>query len=320
MACFPDFPPNYAVAKSIPIEIWQRFVSLLADAVSRPDEKHPTVRVWKDTELINLINGIALASRADFKTTFPPGNEILKQLERAGWLRRLALVGNVTGRTLFLMDQEAARDEAVDPLEVVQALLPSGVISYFGAISFHELTNQMPAFFHIGRLVDGHPPESTTPAKPKERNPLGTELFGFEGVRCYETKRYRGLTPGVQMRVIGPRTWYRVTTLEQTLLDAILQPLRCGGEAVVFEAWGHAMERVDFDRMAEHLQAIGRDSLLRRVGAMLEMTGVEVKADSGLGRLLITVESQPLNEAQRISLLPGLGYRHTAGKWGVLVP
>lgn len=308
------------MTKSIPIEIWQRFVPLLADVVSRPDEKHPTVRVWKDTELISVINGIALASQADLKTTFPPGSEVLKQLERTGWLRRLPLAENVTGRALFLMDQEAARDEVVDPLEVMQALLPSGVTCYFGAISFHGLTNQMPAFFHIGRLVNGHPPESTTPARPNERNPLGTDLFEFEGVRCYETKRYRGLTPGVQMRVVGPRTWYRVTTLEQTLLDAILQPLRCGGEAVVFEAWGHAAERADFDRLAEHLQAIGRDSLLCRVGAMLEMTGAEVKQDSGLGKLLTTVKGKLGNKAQMISLLPGLGYRQTAGNWGVLIP
>jgi hypothetical protein len=39
------------------------------------------------------------------------------------------------------------------------------------------------------------------------------------------------------MRVVSPRTWLRITTLEQTLLDTLLQPLRCVGEAVVLEAW-----------------------------------------------------------------------------------
>jgi len=308
------------VPKPIPTEIWQQFVPLLAEEVSRPDEEHPTVRVWKDTELISVINGVARANRTELKTTFPPGNAVLEQMERTGWLRRLPLEENVTGRTLFLMDQEAAKDEGVDPLELLQAVLPLGVISFFGAICFHELTSQMPAFFHIGRLVDGHPPESVTPAELKERNPLGTDLFEFDGVRCYETKRYRGLAPGVQMRVIGPRTCYRITTLEQTLLDAILQPLRCGGEAVVFEAWEHVAERVDFDRMAEHLRAIGRDSLLRRVGAMLEMTGIEVQDGSILCELLTTVKGKPGNKDQMISLLPGLHYGQTAANWGVLIP
>lgn len=308
------------MSQPIPTKIWQYFVPLLAEKVSRPDEEHPTVRVWKDTELIRLINVIARANRTELMTTFPPGAAVLEQMERTGWLRRLPLEGNVTGRALFLLDQEAAKDEMVDPLELLQAVLPSGVISFFGAICFYELTSQMPAFFHIGRLVDGHPPESVAPAELKDRNPLGTKLFDFDGVRCYETKRYRGLTPGVQMRVIGPRTWYRVTTLEQTLLDAILQPLRCGGEEVVFEAWGHATERADFDRMAEHLLAIGRDSLCRRVGAMLEMTGVEVKDGSALGGLLSTVNGKPGNKEQIISLLPGLSYGQTAANWGVLIP
>jgi predicted transcriptional regulator of viral defense system len=314
------------VAKSIPTEVWQRFVPLLADAVSRPDEEHPTVRVWKDTELIRVINRIAKGIRTESRATFPPGSEVLEQLERTGWLRRLPLSDNVTGRTLFLMDQEATKDEVVDPLEVLQAVLPSGVISFFGAIGFHELTSQMPAFFHIGRLANGHPPESTAPAEAtapagaSERNPLGTELFEFDGVPCYETKRYRGLTPGVQMRVIGSRTCYRVTTLEQTLLDAILQPVRCGGEAVVFEAWGHATERADFDRMAEHLQAIGRDSLLRRVGAMLEMLGATVKGSAAFDVLLSAVKDRTGSRDEMIPLLPGLNYGQAAGNWGVLIP
>lgn len=306
--------------EQIPTEIWQRFVPLLAEEVARPNERHPTVRVWKDTDLIRIINAIARANRTELMTTFPPGNAVLKQMERTGWLRRLPLEENVTGRTLFLMDQEAAKDEVVDPFELLQAALPPGVISFFGAICFHELTSQMPAFFHIGRLVDGHPPESAAPAELKERNPLGTELFEFDGVRCYETKRYRGLTPGVQLRVIGPRTWYRVTTLEQTLLDAILQPLRCGGEAVVFEAWGHAAKRADFDRMAEHLQAIGRDSLLRRVGAMLEMMDADVDDSPMLGRLLSQVRDSSVTHAEMIPLLPGLHYGQAAANWGVFIP
>ena len=308
------------MSKSIPTEVWQNFVPLLADAVSRASEEHPTVRVWKDTELIGVINGIAKANRAALRTTFPPGSEILDQLERTGWLRRLPLAENNTGRTLYLKDQEATKEEVVDVLEVLQAVLPSGVISYFGAIGFHELTSQMPAFFHIGRLANGHPPESVAPAEAGDRNPLGTELFEFDGVRCYETKRYRGLVPGVQMRVIGPRTCYRVTTLEQTLLDAILQPLRCGGEAVVFEAWEHASERADFDRMTEHLQAIGRDSLVRRVGAMLEMSGAEVKGSSALDGLLSAVKGRTGGKDEMIPLLPGLNYGQVAGNWGVLIP
>ena len=301
-------------------DLWQLFAPLLAETVTTPTDAHPTVRVWKDTELIRVINRVVRDHPIELKTTFPPGAEVLERLKKMKWLRELPLAENVTGRSLYLMDMEAAENETVDVLEVLQATLPSGVISYFAALSFHELTSQMPGFCHIGRLANGHPPESNAPAEAGDRNPLGMVLFEYDGVMCYETKRYRGLTPGVQTRMIGTRTAYRITTLEQTLLDAILQPVRCGGEAVVLEAWGHAARCADFDRMAEHLQAIGRDSLVRRVGAMLEMLGTEVQDGSKLGKLLSTVKSRLSSTDALIPLLPGLGFACESEVWKVATP
>lgn len=301
-------------------DIWQLFAPLLAEAVATPTEEHPTVRVWKDTELIWVINRIVREHQAELKTTFPAGAVVLKELKTMKWLRELRLTENKAKTSICLMDMEAAKNEAVDVLEVLQAALPTGVISYFAALSFHELTSQMPGFYHIGRLANGHPPESGAPGVSRDRNPLGTVLFEYDGVMCYETKRYRGLTPGVQTRVIGPRTLYRITTLEQTLLDAILQPVRCGGEAVVFEAWGHADRRADLDRMAEHLRAIGRDSLVRRTGAMLEMLGAEVKVSSELGKLLSATKNRLSSADAVIPLLPDLGFASESQTWKVILP
>ncbi len=308
-------------APTIKPDIWKLFAPLLAEAVVAPTEEHPTVRVWKDTELISVINRIAHEHRAELKTTFPAGTVVLETLKEMKWLRELPLAENVTGRSIYLMDMEAARNEAVEVMEVLQAMLPAGVISYFAALSFHKLTSQMPGFYHIGRLANGHPPESAAPTEIAGRNPLGKVLFEYDGGMCYETKRYLGLTPGVQTRLIGPRTSYRITTLEQTLLDAILQPLRCGGEAVAFEAWGHAAKRADFDRMAEHLRAIGRDSLIRRVGAMLEMLGAGIKDSTEFGKLLGAVKNRLGNTTNAvIPLLPGLGFARESQRWRVAIP
>ena len=308
------------MSKTISSERLELFIPLLAEAVSRPDEAHPTVRVWKDTNLVGVINSIAGANRDALKTTFPPGSAVLLQLERLAWLHPISITDDKLGRSFFLMEQKAMSEVIIDPLEIIQAVHPSGVISYFAAVEFHELTTQPATFFHIALVTDGLPPEVSGSKTPSDRNPLGTELFGFQGSRCYETKRYRGLTPGVQLRVIGPRTWYRVTTLEQTLLDTLLQPVRCGGEAVVFEAWEHASERADFDRMAEYLQAIGRDSLIRRVAVMLELKGVTLEDSSALGELLRAVRERVSRETDLIPLLPGLEYRRLADKWRVLIP
>ncbi|MEZ5386846.1 MAG: hypothetical protein R3F13_15150 [Prosthecobacter sp.] len=307
-------------AHPIQSEAWQFFIARLSEFVAEPSDDHPTVRVWKDSELIWLINQIAQQHKGTLKTTFPSGSEVLKSLLKMGWLRKLSLVGNSTGRELYLMDLEASKDEGVDVLEVLQAYLPSGVISYFSALGFHELTTQIPAFAHIGRLANGHPPESTGDVLVSETKPMGRRLFDHDGIECFETKRYKGLTPGVQTRMIGPRTNFRITTLEQTLLDTLIQPLRCGGEAVVFEAWGQVKERANLDRMADHLKAIGRDTLVRRVGAMLKMYGIIIQEDSSLGQLLIFVKNNTADTDEVIPLLPGLSYPITDGAWKVNMP
>lgn len=303
-------------------DIWQLFIPLLAEAVSRPTDQHPTVRVWKDTELIWVINRLAKEHQAELKTTFPPGGAVLDKLKKMKWLRQLPLAENVTGRAFYLMDMEAQKGAVADALELLQAALPEGVISYFSALGFHELTTQTPAFAHIGRLAKGHPPD-VEPARASEQGGqivLGTMLFEYDGTPCYETKRYRGLCPGVQTRVIGPRTYLHITTLEQTLLDTLLHPLRCGGEAVVFESWGHAGRKVDFDRMAGHLQAIGRKSLLRRVGAILEMNGVAASQNSTLEKLLRTAKTSAGRPEDILPLLPGLDYPQINRPWGVALP
>ena len=89
-----------------------------------------------------------------------------------------------------------------------------------------------------------------------KRNPLGTEIFRFEGVGYYSNKRDASLVPGIQFRVVSPRCWLRITTLEQTLLDALMQPVRCGGAAVVLEAWETGVKQFDADRMSEHLNPL----------------------------------------------------------------
>ena len=293
------------MSRIVQTEKLEMFIPLLAAKVSKPDADHPTVRVWRDTELIG---------------TFPPAKAVVQQLERLGWLKRLPVQGDTNGRVFFLMEQEAAKGVAIDPLELLQAALPSGVISYFAAVSFHELTTQAPNFFHVGRLAKGLPPEFAPNPTPPDRNPLGTHLFDFEGAAFYESKRFEGLTVGVQLRAIGPRTWYRITSVEQTLLDTILQPRRCGGEAVVLEAWSRASERADLEKMAELLVKIGRDSLIRRVGAMMEIQGIELRDSDSMQSLLGSQMQRIAAEAEFIPLLPGFDYNRPNQNWRVWIP
>jgi predicted transcriptional regulator of viral defense system len=110
--------------------------------------------------------------------------------------------------------------------------------------------------------------------------------------------------------------------MEQTLLDTLFQPLRCGGEAVVLETWEVGIKRIDADRMAEHLAKIGREDLDRRTGAILDLVGANFSSTllgSRLKRLKERLSSGSQDVAS-IPLLPGFTFTEWNDTWKVQVP
>jgi hypothetical protein len=256
---------------------------------------------------------------------------VIEQLKRMGWIHSIKVQSPNDAELIdfLLLDMEAGKGEPIYPLELLQAYLPDGVVCYFSAINYYELTTQVVAHHHVARLnpprakkslatVDATEPEPAGEAV--KRNPLGTEIFHFEDVGYYLNKRDASLVPGIQFRVVSPRCWLRITTLEQTLLDALMQPVRCGGEAVALEAWETGVKQIDADRMAEHLAKIQRDDLDRRVGAVLEMFGADFAA-STLGHRLNEVRDRLMTQdVPEIPLLAGFEFPEQNKTWKVRTP
>jgi len=315
------------------IERWETFFHALRDHLSKANEKNPSVRYWKYTTLRAEIINVIKKNRPKLLTTFPPAREVMEHLQRIGWTQpiKVQYPEEASPIEFFLADMEAGENELIDPLELLQAYLPSGVICYFSTLVYYELTTQVTAHHHIARLNRPKPKadlgnielskfdESTERIK---RNPLGREIFRFHDVAYYETRRDASLIPGIQIRVVSPRSWLRVTTIEQTLLDTLFQPLRCGGEAVVLEAWEVGVKRIDADRMAEHLAKIGREDLDRRVGAILDLVGADFSSTL-LGSRLKRLKEQLAGgsqDAANIPLLPSFTFTGWNDTWKVQVP
>ena len=151
---------------------------------------------------------------------------------------------------------------------------------------------------------------------------MGTEIFRFDNVPYYQTRRDASLVPGIQMRVVSPRTWLRIATLEQTLLDTLQQPLRSGGEAVILEAWENGARLMDPGRMADHLAKIQREDLDRRVGAVLDLVGANVSA-TPLGQRLSALKERlqaAAPKALEIPLLSGFDFPNRSEAWKVRTP
>jgi hypothetical protein len=317
--------------KRTPLERWEIFLRTLNNRVSAPSETHPTVRCWKQSALSGEIKAVIREKQSELLTTFPPAYQVIEHLKRMGWAQPIKTQspGGSQPIEFLLVDTGSAEGPPISPLELLQAWLPTGTICYLSALTYHELTTQSAAHHHIARLNPHRPrkepAEPTEPEKgsePVERNPLGTEVFRFAKVSYYETRRDASLVPGIQMRVASPKTWLRITTLEQTLLDTLLQPVRCGGEAVILEAWENGIKEIDADRMAKHLSEIQREDLERRVAAVLDIIGANMAATS-LGRRLQGLRERLAAAAQEvleIPLLPGFEFANLSGAWKVRAP
>jgi len=304
----------------------------LKSGVSLPTPQHPTARVWRESDLKAVIAKVRKQHLAELVSTFPAAKVVIKRMLEIGWLRPIPVESAVEGKALpklYLLDMEAADEELPEPWELLQGYQPDGVLCYFGAAAFHQLTTQEPSFHHIAICRPPGPKPEPGETRPIEvsnepgqlRDPLGTLVFRFQGLPCYTTRRDKSMMPGTQIREYGPRTQLRITTLEQTMLDTLWQPLRCGGESVVFEAWERGVLRWNPERMAKHLTAINRQECDRRVGAVLCLLGVEVP--SGSLRTLLATRRDELRVSPAeppLPLLPGLPGSTLLQEWGIMTP
>ena len=304
----------------------EAFLSILRDRVSEATQEKPTVRCWGRNLLRDEIASI-LNDTPSLKS-LRPARKMIESLQRIGWIKSIPVESQGAATEFFLVDMEAGKKEIVDSLELLQALRPSGVICYFSAINYYDLTTQIPPHHHIAWFPSkpGNPGGVANKAaqtkEPAERNPLGVEKFRFQGVPYFLTKRDPSLMAGVQLREVSSRTRLRITTLEQTLLDTLLQPVRSGGEAVIFETWENAMEQFDPDRMAQHLSAIERTYLDRRAAAMLEMLGIRLES-TALKARFSRVQERLKSEQEALvplPLLPGFDFPNCNKGWNIQVP
>jgi hypothetical protein len=254
------------------------------------------------------------------------------------WLQQLGLAHAipVQGEAFYVLEIDNTATTEADPLELLMAEKPSGVICYFSAIAAHSLTTQPVAHHHVAEL---QPPQATAPrrqtteespgehqqaAQARGRRPrsLGSVLFPFQDVPFYLTRRSSRLVPGVQMRMHGPRTQLRITTREQALLDSLYKPHHCGGPAVVFEAWETAsnVSGLDEEQLSQYLRAMDYPATTRRAGAMLELLGYKPGAE--LSRVFEAQREaiDPDSPYARISLLPGVPYSNLNERWLVTTP
>ena len=307
---------------------WEPFLKALTGRLAQPTPDLPSVHCITRQTLVQLIGEVA--TELNLPSTFPTGKKVIEHLVSMGFASHVP-IEEVSkpgpSRDFILLGIQESRELQVDPLELLQAYDPQGVVCYFSALSYYDLTTQIPASHHIASLIT-HKTEPVaksaerlgTSLKGTERSKLGTHVFTYGGVPFYSTKRARKSIPGIKTRVLGPATNIRIATLEQTLLDALQYPFHCGGPEVVLEAWERQAGKVDEDLLLAYLKAIDILPLTRRAGALFEFLGINPAQELGsyLAATKKVVLEQP--EIPRIPLLRGVEYSRENTAWKVLVP
>lgn len=299
----------------------ESLIAGFAEAVDEPSEPLPSVRCISDRSLRKILAGLRRIPDYRWLRSITNSTAIHSLLDA----HLLVPVGDHRDATIAPADRLYAvglspDPDDLDPLEILTALEPRGIVCYFTAYVLHDLTTQVPSFHHVAILTkqplsaESDPPPASTGVDESPPS-LGTLRYTVGRTRFFSTQRARQLVPGVESRQLHPGLRIRCTTLEQTLLDGLLRPFSCGGAAVVLEGWERGGERMDHGRLTELLKAMRYPRLLPRVGYLLEMFGLHPEVVASLRE-----QAEAGTRTVADTLLPGLHFDRIDPRWNLRVP
>ena len=311
---------------NITSDTWIRIVAELSECLKAPSEAIPNVRWMSGTRLRKLLVDIRNKANAPKHES---GTKLLSLLIDSKLVWPLPPDDfSDCGKPCAIYALKFSGTPSISPIELLQATQPSyhhTVICYFTALAHHELTTQDAPHHHVAVLRTPPKkarPESATPPPASAENAvgepkLGSLLFHYQTIPYYMTQRDPALLPGIQTVRLSPSCMIRMTTLEQTLLDTLHKPWRCGGPSVVFEAWERGVPLLDENRLAHYLTLIGRTDFIRRAGYMLEQSD-HATSDSALRALLADAKDKvKTGHVPTIPLLPDVPATRHNPTWGL---
>ena len=314
------------------IEFLEAMVAGFARQFASPSPECPTVRCVTRPRLKRILGHIRDNVRPNAHKRWT-GDRLIRHLEQSQLVAGVPLewAAQKIGLHRFLSIGFDGEVRDLHPIELLQANEPEGVICYFTALEVHELVTQVAPHHHIAKARAKDVGRATNPASggasvegvvgPSDRAaPIGSRQFEYSGVAYYLTLREDRYLAEPQFRYLSEKSQFRVTTLEQTLLDSLHRPMACGGPAVVFEAWDSAIERVAADRILELLRGLADEALTRRAGYMLTRIGMSHVAPEIADLLSEFRFAAAAAFRPPYSLFQGIPYTRLDKQWGLLVP
>ncbi len=298
------------------------WVEAYRQRLDAPAAHFPSTRCMSGHTWSRLFRDIASTEKGHGRKV-PTQKAALDTLLKLGIMSRIPLeapTGRPQAPPLYVVDFRPDASEHVDPIEILVALAPEdGVLCYGTALHYFGLTTQVLPH-HVARP---HPERTVaaprpTPSLDATFTKIGTLIGVYQGRSYYVTLRSTRWLVRHQSRMFDDRTIFRITTREQTMVDALFRPTYCGGAGVVFEAWEQVRDTLNATALSEILAQIDDNALTRRVGWMFE--NVVGHVPEPVEALVQVARAAALTERAVSPLLPGCPHRTVDPDWLLAVP
>ncbi len=177
---------------------------------------------------------------------------LLSRLANKGWIRRLRR------STYMIVPLEAGIQQtwAEDSFKLAHKLFSPCYIGYRSALSYWQLTEQIPAVTTIAVLKQRKLPQSPAVRRQFRLVRLTPyKFFGFVAIWRDSLK-------------------VNISDVEKTILDCLEKPQYAGGIDQAIQALSHVRkDRLDLDKLDTYLQNFRNNTLLKRTGFLLDFLG-----------------------------------------------
>ncbi len=175
----------------------------------------------------------------------------LSRLTKQAWIVRLR-------KGLYALGSSMTGQAPIHEFEIAMGIAQEGAISYWTALHFHGLTDQIPKIIYTMITQAGKVPHH------QRGNYGGCEI---EGVQYQFVLVNPESFFGLEKVWIGEARIV-ITDLEKTLIDALSKPHLCGGIDEVFHCFHQASSKIHLDKIIGYaLKASG--AVVKRLGWIL---------------------------------------------------
>jgi predicted transcriptional regulator of viral defense system len=200
---------------------------------------------------------LAFARQMLRHTKHDPTPQFLERLQNKGWIRRIR-----RGRFAVIpLSSGEERSPQLHEFVVAMELVSPAVISYWSALNYHGMTEQIPRTVFVA---------TNHPVRRKPREVLGMNY------------KIVSLKPGKMFGIM--KDWideipFSITDREKTIIDGLDLPQYAGGVTEIAKALKNSWKNLDEKKLWKYAVKIGNSAVAKRLGFMMETLGLgDVKA------------------------------------------